>query len=103
MAMRKSDHPEVRKLALMRRADTESGTPHNIGGVPRRTKARPKPSLAPMPWDKPVTHDDMVRRCRECGSARPGMQPLTIYRDGEAAERGYWHLRCFEIARKRLK
>jgi hypothetical protein len=48
MGLRKSDHPARRKLALMRRADTESGTPHNIGGVKRRTKERPKPSLPTM-------------------------------------------------------
>ena len=50
--VRKSDHPERRKLAIMRRADTESGTPHNIGGVKRRTKERPKPSLPKTPWDE---------------------------------------------------
>lgn len=58
MTVRKSDHPEVRKLALMRRADTESGTPHNIGGVPRRTKGRPKPSLVRMPWDDEPKKDE---------------------------------------------
>lgn len=35
----------------MRRADTESRSPHNIGGVKRRTKERPKPSLPKTPWD----------------------------------------------------
>jgi hypothetical protein len=49
--MRKSDPPEVRKLALMRRADTESGATHNIGGV-RKKPQRPKPSLPKMPWDE---------------------------------------------------
>lgn len=48
--VRKSDHPERRKLALMRRADTESGTKHNIGGVERRQKSRPTPSLPKTPW-----------------------------------------------------
>jgi hypothetical protein len=48
--MRKSDHPEVRKLALMRRADTEAGSAHNIGGV-RKKPQRRKPSLPRMPWD----------------------------------------------------
>jgi len=50
--IRKSDHPERRKLAIMRRADTESGTDHNIGGVKRRTRERPKPSLPKTPWDE---------------------------------------------------
>jgi hypothetical protein len=53
--VRKSDHPERRKLAIMRRADTESGTSHNIGGVKRRQKARPKPSLPKTPWDDDTT------------------------------------------------
>lgn len=48
--VRKSDHPERRKIALMRRADTESGATHNIGGVKKRAD-RPKPSLPKMPWD----------------------------------------------------
>jgi hypothetical protein len=51
MSVRKSDDPERRKLVIMRRADTECGTAHNIGGVKRRTKERPKPSLPRMPWD----------------------------------------------------
>lgn len=34
----------------MRRADTESGATHNIGGVKKRVE-RPKPSLPKMPWD----------------------------------------------------
>lgn len=50
MGLRKSNHPERRKLALMRRADTESGATHNIGGVKKR-EDRPKPSLPKMPWD----------------------------------------------------
>lgn len=50
MGVRKSDHPERRKLAIMRKADTEASATHNIGGV-RKKEARPKPSLAPMPWD----------------------------------------------------
>lgn len=49
--VRKSDHPERRKIALMRRADTESGATHNIGGVKKRAE-RPKPSLPKMPWDE---------------------------------------------------
>ena len=58
--IRKSDHPERRRLAIMRRADTESGTPHNIGGVKRRTKERPKPSLPKTPWDD-SENDAIVR------------------------------------------
>lgn len=49
--VRKSDHPERRKLAIMRRADTEAGATHNIGGVKKRDE-RPKPSLPRMPWDE---------------------------------------------------
>jgi hypothetical protein len=52
MSVRKSDHPERRKIALMRRADTESGAKHNIGGVPRKQKQRPTPSLPKLPWPK---------------------------------------------------
>lgn len=48
--MRRSDHPERRKLVIMRRADTESGATHNIGGVKKRAKRR-QPSLPKMPWD----------------------------------------------------
>lgn len=51
MGLRKSDHPERRKIALMRRADTESGATHNIGGVKKREQNR-KPSLPKMPWDE---------------------------------------------------
>lgn len=51
MGLRKSDHPERRKLALMRRADTESGATHNIGGV-KKKEPRTKPSLPKMPWDE---------------------------------------------------
>jgi hypothetical protein len=57
--VRKSDHPERRKLAMMRRADTESGSPHNIGGVKRRTKERTKPSLP------------QVSFCSRCGGRDP--------------------------------
>lgn len=49
--MRKSDHPEIRKLMLMRRADTEAGATHNIGGV-RKSPPRRKPSMPKMPWDE---------------------------------------------------
>lgn len=48
--VRKSDHPERRKIAMMRRADTEAGTKHGIGGLPRK-KERPVPSLPKLPWD----------------------------------------------------
>jgi hypothetical protein len=50
MAVRKSDHPERRKLAIMRKADTEAGATYGIGGV-RKKDQRPKPSLPKMPWD----------------------------------------------------
>jgi hypothetical protein len=57
MGLRKSDPPEVRRLALMRRADTESGATHNIGGVRKREALR-KPSLPKMPWDEEATDGD---------------------------------------------
>jgi hypothetical protein len=53
---------------------------------------------ARKPWDK---HQPNARTCKECGSQRPGMQPLAIYHKDGRRERGYWHLKCFEIARKR--
>ena len=52
--IRKSDHPERRKIAIMRRADTEAGTTHNIGGIKKRDQ-RPKPSLPKMPWGDETT------------------------------------------------
>jgi hypothetical protein len=39
----------------------------------------------------------MARTCKECGSQRPGMQPLRLN-----GVRGYWHIECFAKARKRL-
>lgn len=48
--LRKTDHPERRKLALMRKADTAAGATHNIGGVKKR-KERPRPSLPKLPWE----------------------------------------------------
>lgn len=50
MGLRKSDHPERRKIALMRRADTEAGATHNIGGIKKRQPRR-KPSMPKTPWD----------------------------------------------------
>lgn len=37
----------------------------------------------------------MARTCKWCGSQRPGMQPLRLN-----GERGYWHLKCFDAAKK---
>lgn len=48
IGVRKSDHPERRKLARMRRADTESGAAHGIG-IKKRNPRR-KPSMPKMPW-----------------------------------------------------
>ena len=59
MGLRKSDHPERRKIALMRRADTEAGATHNIGGI-KKKPARPKPSLPKMPWDDRLSPEDAV-------------------------------------------
>jgi hypothetical protein len=55
--VRKSDHVERRKIALMRRADTEAGATHNIGGIKKREDRR-KPSLAKMPWDEEKSGED---------------------------------------------
>jgi hypothetical protein len=55
-----------------------------------------KPKSKLKPWDKPQPN---ARKCKHCGSQRPGMQPLTLFIDGKPV-RGYWHLECFEIARK---
>lgn len=57
MGVRRSDDPERRKLALMRKADTETNESHNIGGVPRRY-TRAKPSLPKLPWDEKSGGED---------------------------------------------
>jgi hypothetical protein len=51
------------------------------------------------PWDKP---HPMARKCQYCGSQKPGMQPLTIVIDDRPV-RGYWHLKCFNKAKAKLK
>jgi len=51
-------------------------------------------SRSKAPW-KPHKN---ARTCRYCGSQRPGMQPLRLWRDGKV-EHGYWHLQCFAKAR----
>jgi hypothetical protein len=57
-------------------------------------------SIKPQkPWDKP---HPMARKCRYCGSQRPGMLPLRLWRDGKS-ERGYWHMECFKKARAELE
>jgi hypothetical protein len=48
------------------------------------------------PW-KSSLH---ARICKECGSQRSGMQLLSLWIGGKRV-RGYWHLKCFEVARKR--
>ena len=53
-------------------------------------------STLKKPWDKPNV---IARKCYYCGSQKPGMQPLTLYTNGKAF-RGYWHLKCFDKARK---
>lgn len=68
MSVRKSDHIERRKIALMRKADTESGATHNIGGV-RKRENRPKPSLPKMPWDDQANAE--TRRADSAGSSPP--------------------------------
>lgn len=45
----------------MRRADTESGAAHNIGGVKKRDQRR-KPSLPKTPWD-----DEAAVTSKHCG------------------------------------
>jgi hypothetical protein len=49
MGVRRNDPPERRRLALMRRSDTEAATTHTIGGIKKQGE-RPKPSLPKMPW-----------------------------------------------------
>lgn len=80
--------PQVLKGA----ATATSKNPARIGyGGPRYKK----PTMPEMPWDKP---NDMARKCAYCGSQKPGMQPLRLN-----GKRGYWHLKCFEKARKEEK
>jgi len=50
MGLRRSDDPDRRKRALMRKALTESESTHNLGGVKKPEPTR-KPSLPKMPWD----------------------------------------------------
>lgn len=53
------------------------------------------PTKTSKPWAKPHTN---ARKCKGCGSQRPGMQPLRLNN-----ERGYWHIECFEKARSKPK
>ena len=39
-----------------------------------------------------------ARTCEYCKSQKPGMQPLRLN-----GKRGYWHLKCFELARAKCK
>jgi hypothetical protein len=58
MGVRRNDPPERRRLALMRRFDTETTATHTIGGIKKQGE-RPKPSLPKMPWsDQPGESDD---------------------------------------------
>jgi len=50
------------------------------------------------PWGK---RQPMARICDYCKSQKPGMQPLTIFENGKA-RRAYWHLKCFDKAKKEL-
>lgn len=50
MGLNRNDPPERRRLALMRRGDTETATPYNLGGAVRKQGQRPTPSLPKMPW-----------------------------------------------------
>lgn len=51
------------------------------------------------PWDKPNAN---ARKCKRCGSQRPGMQPLTLFLPDGTRQRGYWHLKCFDEARREI-
>lgn len=44
---------------------------------------------------KPAANGLNARTCEWCGSQKPGAQPLRL--DGK---RGYWHINCFELARR---
>jgi hypothetical protein len=50
---------------------------------------------------KPWKYSPNARTCRYCKSQKPGMQPLTLFVNNKPV-RGYWHLKCFEKAKKEL-
>lgn len=57
MGLSRKDDPERRRLALMRKAATETTNRYNIGGVERKNVDARKPSLPKMPWDdEPEPH-----------------------------------------------
>lgn len=56
-------------------------------------------AMAKTPWSKPHM---MARKCQYCKSQKPGMQPLTLFINGKP-KCGYWHLKCFELAKKEFK
>ena len=74
MSVRKSDHIERRKIALMRKADTEAGATHNIGG-PRKRGLRAKPSLPKMPWD------NLASEVAETRAGSAGLSPPEVFPD----------------------
>jgi len=49
---------------------------------------------------QPWKYHPNARTCQQCGSQKPGMQPLTLFLKDGTRQRGYWHLKCFEIARR---
>ncbi len=51
MGLSRKDNPERRRLALMRKASTETTGRYNIGGVERKNANAREPSLPKMPWD----------------------------------------------------
>lgn len=51
---------------------------------------------------QPWKHHPNARTCKYCKSQKPGMQPLTLFINNKPV-RGYWHLKCFEKAKKELE
>jgi hypothetical protein len=53
------------------------------------------------PWNNIAQGFGTGRVCPQCGSNKPGGIPLNLKVNGQLI-RGYWHLKCFELARKDL-
>ena len=60
MGRHRTDPPELRRLAIMRAADTSGRVKHGIGGLPKSAGRSQKPVTLPkLPWDdKPEDRDD---------------------------------------------
>lgn len=58
MGLKRTDDPNRRRLALMRKADTMAQDDHTISGVKRRIGHVRKPSMPKMPWEDPSPTED---------------------------------------------